>query len=356
MLSRNGSRVILFSLLACFCSHMAWADQVELKDGDRITGSIVKKDGDTVTLDSKNFGTVTFKWDDVATVRTDQPITVVLPNRTLKGNVVTQEGHIQIEAEGAPQSVALDQIVALRNDAQQAAYERREHPGVLDLWEVTGSLNLAGNKGNADTSTLTTPVTFVRPSNTSLTKAYFTSIRSTATIGGVSALTARAVRGGWSFDRNLTGKIFLNLFNDYEYDQFQALDLRVVLGSGLGYQFWKADRGSLALVAGGAWNREKFDPITSAAFIRNSAEAYWGDDVIYKLTTRTGLTQSFRMFNNLSSPGVYRMNFDTTAVTQLTKWLNWNVSLSDRYLSDPVSGRKNNDLLYTTGLGFTFKR
>ena len=37
----------------------AWGDQIVLKDGDRITGSIVKKDGQTVTMQSKNFGTVT---------------------------------------------------------------------------------------------------------------------------------------------------------------------------------------------------------------------------------------------------------------------------------------------------------
>jgi hypothetical protein len=354
MLYRNCNRVVLLSVVACLCASIARADQIELKDGDRITGSIVKMESDTVTVDSKHFGTVTFKWDDVATVRTDQPLTVVLPqNRTLKGNITTQEGHIDIQAAGAPQGISLDQIVALRNDAEQSAYQRLQHPGPLDLWEITGSLNLAGSKGNAETSTLTTPVNFVRPSNTSTTKAYFTSIRSTGTVAGISALTARAVRGGWSFDRNLTSRVLLNLFNDYEYDEFQALDLRVTLGSGLGYQFWKAPRSSLAVVAGGDWNREQFSATLIPAFIRNSAEAYWGDDFVYKMTARTSVTQSFRMFDNISDPGVYRVNFDTTGVTQLTKWLNWNVSLSDRFLSNPVPGRKGNDLLYTTGIGFT---
>ena len=50
------------------------------------------------------------------------------------------------------------------------------------------------------------------------------------------------------------------------------------------------------------------------------------------------------------------MNFDIGAAAQLTKWLTWSVSVSDRYLSNPVAGRKNNDLLYTTGLGFTLAR
>lgn len=62
------------------------------------------------------------------------------------------------------------------------------------------------------------------------------------------------------------------------------------------------------------------------------------------------------MFNNLSNTGQYRMNFDLSATTQLTKWLIWNISFSDRYLTNPAPGRKKNDLLYSTGLGFSFAR
>ena len=45
---------------------------------DRITGAIVKKDGESLTVKSKNFGTVTLKWADVATVKSDQPLNVTL--------------------------------------------------------------------------------------------------------------------------------------------------------------------------------------------------------------------------------------------------------------------------------------
>ncbi|MFN7932603.1 MAG: DUF481 domain-containing protein [Bryobacteraceae bacterium] len=333
------------------------ADQIVLKDGDRVTGSIVKKDGQTVTIQSKNFGLVTLKWDDIATITTDKPLTVVLPNdRSVKANIQTQGDRIQVAAPGAPQSVPPAEIVALRNDAEQTVYERLLHPGILDLWTITGSLNIAGTKGNAETSTLTTPINFLRASNSSRTTAYFNSIRSTANVGGVSAQTAKAVRGGWGFSRNVTKKVFVNTFNDYEYDAFQSLDLRVVLGGGLGYQVWKGEAGRFAVVGGAAWNREKFSPVSRAAFVRNSAEAYWGNDFNYSLTTRTKLVQGFRMFNNLSNSGEYRLNFDIGANTALTKWLVWNISLSDRYLSNPVPGRKSNDFLYTTGLGFTFTR
>jgi hypothetical protein len=62
------------------------------------------------------------------------------------------------------------------------------------------------------------------------------------------------------------------------------------------------------------------------------------------------------MFNNLSDTGQYRVNADIGLVTKISKWLTWNLSLSDRYLSDPVPGHKTNDFLYTTGIGLAFAR
>lgn len=328
-----------------------------MKDGDRITGDIIKKDGTDLTVKSKNFGTVTLKWDDVASIKTETPVNVATADgKTVKANIETQGGQIQLAAPGAPQTVAPGAIVALRNDAEQSVYERLQNPGILDLWTITGAIGIAGTKGNAETSTFTTPINFARVSNTSRTTAYFNSIRSSATIAGTNSRTAEAVRGGWGYSRNLTKRVFANAFNDYEYDKFQSLDLRVVLGGGIGYNVWTGETGRLGIVAGGAWNREAFGPVNAAAFTRNSAEAYWGDDFNYKLNSRTSLVQSFRMFNNLTNTGAFRMNFDTGATTQLTKWLNWTVSISDRYLSNPVPGRKNNDFLYTTSFGFQWAR
>ena len=336
----------------------SFADQITMKDGDRITGDIVKKDGDSVTVKSKNFGTVTLKWADVAAVKSDQPLNVTLAGgKTVKGNIETQGDRIQIAAPGAPQAVDPKDVVTLRDDAEERTYQKFLHPRLLDLWTITGSLNLAGTKGNAETSTLTTPINFVRASNTTRTTAYFNSISSSAKINGVNSSTAKAVRGGWAYDRNLTKKIFANAFNDYEYDKFQSLDLRVVIGGGIGYHIWSHDASHLSVVGGIDWNRAAFGAAgSSPAFTRNSAEAFWGDDLNYKLSARTSFVQTFRMFDNLSDTGQYRMNADVGAATQLTKWLNWNVSLSDRYLSNPVPGFKKNDFLYSTGLGFSWAR
>jgi hypothetical protein len=334
------------------------ADQITMRDGDRITGAIVKKDGDSITVKSKNFGTVTLKWVDVVTVKSDQPLNITLAGgKTVKANIETQGDRIQVAAPGAPQAVDPKDVITLRDDAEEKTYQKYLHPRLLDLWTITGSLNLAGTKGNSDTSTLTTPLNFVRASNTTRTTAYFNSISSSATINGVNAQTAKAIRGGWGYNRNLTKKIFLNAFNDFEYDKFQSLDLGVTVGGGAGYLIWSHGASRLSVTGGGDWNRQAFGAAgASAAFTRNSAEAFWGDDFNYKISARTSFVETFRMFNNLSDTGQYRMNADAGATTQLTKWLTWNVSLSDRYLSDPAPGFKKNDFLYSTGLGFSWAR
>lgn len=354
---RRATCTLLLVLLAAATA--AAADEILMKNGDRVTGEIIKKDGDSLTVKSVHFGTITLPWAEIASVKSDTPLTVVLMDgEQLKATVQGSDGNVQVAAPSGARTVPQAEVAAIRNDAEQAAYERFMRPGLLDLWTVTGSLNIAGAQGNAETLTITTPFTFARASNTSKTTAYFNSIRSSARLQGQdgSQQTAEAIRGGWAYNRNLAKGMFANAFNDYEYDKFQSLDLRVVLGGGLGYKIWSGERGRLDLQGGGAWNREKFDPAPDPVFVRNSAEAYWGNDFQYKLNSRTTITQGFRMFNNLSNGGEYRINFDAGATTNLTKWLTWTVALSDRYLSNPVPGRQANDILYTTGLGFTFSR
>ena len=117
----------------CLSSQSVLADQIVLKDGDRIRGDIIKKDAGTITIKSKNFGdAVTIKWAAIDTIKTDQPITVVLPDdRTVKAKIESQNGQIQVDTEGKPQLVSPGDIVALRNDAEQRTYERLLHPGLL---------------------------------------------------------------------------------------------------------------------------------------------------------------------------------------------------------------------------------
>jgi putative salt-induced outer membrane protein YdiY len=347
------------SILALTLTAVALADQVVMKNGDRISGALVKKDAKTLTIKSEFFGVVTLPWDQIENVKADTPINVVLPgNQTVKGTLASAGDKVEVAAAGAEKrQVAAGDIVALRNADEQKAYERLLAPRIADLWAGTASIGWTGTRGNARTATFATALNSARVTNTDKLFLYFNSIKASATVNKTDAETAQAVRGGWGYNRNLKPRIFFNGFNDWEYDKFQNLDLRMVIGAGLGANVWKAERGRFDLLGGLAYNREKFDPIRPLLpFVRNGADAYWGDDFTYKLNSRTNFYQGFRMFNNLSHGDRWRMNFDAGASTQLTKWLNWNLAISDRFLNLPVTGRLKNDFLYTTGFGISFAR
>lgn len=350
-LNSSTSRLVITLICSAFSS--ALADQIVLKNGDRVTGSIVKKDAKNVTIKSDQFGVITTAWEQVASVTADKPVNVVLQDgRTLRGTLATTGGRVEVSAENAKVTVAPADITTLRDADEQTAYERLLRPGWLDLWAGTGTVGFAGTAGNARTLTFSTGLSAARVTNTDKTSIYFNVIKASALVSGRSAETARAVRGGIAYGHNVSPRLFVNVFNDYEYDRFQSLDLRFVLGGGLGFHAFKSERSNLDLLAGFAFNHSKF----STPLTRNSGELFWGNEYNLKVSTTTSLVQSFRMFNNLSDTGAYRVNFDLGASTKISRWLTWNVALSDRYLSNPAPGRKTNDVLYTTGLGITFAR
>jgi small nuclear ribonucleoprotein (snRNP)-like protein len=259
------------------------ADQVTFKNGDRITGSVVSKDAKTLTIKTAVFGLVTVPWTEVETLRTDQPVTVELSSgKTVQGTLTTREQKVEIAQPGTRQEVAMSEITAVRDAAEQRAYEQLLSPGWGQLWAGAASLGFAGTQGNAETRTLTAAFNAARVTNSDKAMVYLSAIRASAMLGPVSAQTAQAIRGGLGYSYNLSPRLFLNGFNDYEYDRFQNLDLRFVLGGGLGYIAWKGENGRLDLLGGAAYNRESFSALPpSAGFTRNSAEAYFGNDFTY---------------------------------------------------------------------------
>jgi hypothetical protein len=337
-----------------FIVRAASADQAILKNGDRVTGKIQKKDGANLVIKSDLFGTVTIPWTAVAQLTSDEPLTVALVDgKLVQGKIAVRDDALEVATQTGRQSVAVAQVKAIRNADEQKAYERLQHPGILSLWAGYADVGMSLARGNSATETITTSIKTSRETQNDKIALYFIQIYSQGKLANATtAVTAKSVRGGWAYNRNFSPRLFVNTFNDYEYDAFQGLDLRLVAGAGLGYQAIKKERTELNLASGVSYDRENF----TQSLTRNSAEVYWGNNFMHRISKTTTITQSFRMFDNLTDPGQYRFNFDFGTGTMLRKWLSWQLTFSDRYLSNPQPGRKTNDVLLTTGLRFTFER
>ena len=120
---------VLF-VLSLLAAHGSWADQITLKNGDRVTGAIVKKDGKTLTIKTESLGTVTVPWEQVVTIQSDAPLNVVLTD----GKTV----------QATLQTLTPAEVVTIRNADEQRAYERLLRPGWGQLWAGTATIGLAG--------------------------------------------------------------------------------------------------------------------------------------------------------------------------------------------------------------------
>ena len=342
-------RNCLLLLGIVFAAH---ADQLTLKNGDRVTGAIVKKDDKSITIKSDAFGEITAPWDQVAAITADKPLTVVLKDgKTVEGTLAISAGKVEVATKDTKVSADIADVQVLRNADEEKTYERLQHPRLTELWTATGTLSLAGAVGNARTQTFATSATGVRATRNDKITLSFAAVDASATTNGLNAKTARAVRGGIAYEHNVSARLFVSVFNTDEYDLFQNLDLRFTAGGGFGVHAVKGKRASLDVSGGGDYAHESF----STGVRRASGEFNWGDDYSLQLSKAVALVQSFRMFNNLSNTGEYRVNFDLRLATTLRKWLTWNAAASDRYLSNPLPGRKTNDFLYSTGVGVSFK-
>jgi putative salt-induced outer membrane protein YdiY len=345
------TRVFTITLLA-FAPLFA-ADQVVLTNGDIISGTIVKKDGDKLTIKSEFLGEVSMPWAAVKSVKSESDVYVQLPaGEIVQGKLATSGDQLQVTTSAGPKAAPLAQVTAVRDAAEQRKYERLLRPRLLDLWYGNFDLGYALARGNARTNTFSTSARAARDTRHDTISLYFNAIRASARVDGVTSETASAVRGGWKYNRNLTPRFFLTMFNDYEHDRFQNLDLRFVIGGGAGYKVVKNERLSLDVDAGADYDRENF----MNGLHRNFAELNFGDLLLYKVSGATSITQSFRMFNNMTTTGEYRINFDFGAVTAVNKWLGFHVTASDRFLSNPVQGRQRNDVLLTTGVRLSFAK
>ncbi len=333
----------------------AMADQLVLKNGDRLTGTVVKSDGKTLTLKSDLAGTVTVPMDAITGITTEQPVYLTLSdNQTLVGPVTTADGKLVVRtAETGTINVDRTAVQSVRSKEEQDAYQkeldRLRNPSLRDLWSGTVDAGLSLSRGNADTSTSNFGFNATRTTSRDKITAYMTTLYARNKTEGVSQVTANAKRGGVRYDLNISPKLFAFGLGSLEADEFQKLDLRVSLGGGMGWHAVKTDSTVLEVFGGGSLNKEYFTDLN-----RTSGEALIGEEYDRKLTSRVSIKERATFLPNLTETGQYRFNFDATGVTLLSTWLSWTISVSDRYLSNPISGTKANDLLLTSGFRLTF--
>jgi putative salt-induced outer membrane protein len=363
-------RSILCALVLVWMASTAVADQVTLKNGDRLSGDIVSGDGKTLLLKTEFAGDVTIQWDAIVGIESTQNLNLTLKDGTkLSGKITTTDGKFVVAGAAAPPTATAptkDTIVAVRNDTEQKAFdvdaERMAHPKFTYFWSSLFDTGLALTRGNSSTASYTFNAKGVRETPRDKLTVYGNYIFANNETTLPATTTANQFQAGIRGDLNISARTFVFAFGDFATNQLQHLSLRQNYGGGFGYHVIKTDRNVFDVFGGIDYDRDEFggysytNPapppplIVIAGYNQNSAEAVVGEEFDSHVSTRTVLTERFSFFPNLSHTGEYRMQFDTTLAVQMKAWLSWQTTFSDRYISYPPPGLKGNDLVLSTGL------
>ncbi|MGH9513280.1 MAG: DUF481 domain-containing protein [Terriglobales bacterium] len=338
-------------VMLAFHSVIVLADQVVLKNGDRLSGDILKSDGKTLVMKTEFAGEVSIQWSAVDAIHSTQSLHVEVKGAPPATGTVAASGdtlEVKTETKGTV-SIPRGEVLDMRNSEQEAAYERSQHPGLTQGWNGGLNAGFALTAGNSETKNLALAFTADRKSVNDHVALYENSVYATTGTGGVTGTTANSIQSGIRYDRNINARLFAFVSGDFQTDALQSLDLRSIFGAGFGYHAIKNDRTTLDLLGGANYTRESYTTLK-----RNVAALTLGEELGHKLGASTALTQKLYFFPALNEAGEYRSTFDLGTVTKISKWLGWQTAFGDIYVTNPPVGKKKNDITLTTGLNVTF--
>jgi len=355
------------TLLAfAFLVSNVFADQVTLKNGDHLTGTIVKGDGKSIVLHTDAAGDVTLPFSSIQEIKTDQQLHIGLKNgKTVVGPVTSSDGKLEVATKNAGTVEAPEaDITVIRNDAEETAWEKAQHPGLLHGWTGGANVGFSVARGNSETENLALAFNAVHTSANDKWTLYATSIDTTNNLATPSTV-ANLETGGLRYDHNLNARAFVFASVDYMANALQYLDLRSIYSGGFGAHVLKNANTTLDVFGGVNYTHETYSngaPLPGTPFfvsygITNRFVALTiGDQLTQQLGKSTVLNETATFFPDLQQTGQYRAIVNIGTVTKLNKVLGWQNQFNDIYDSNPPIGTKTNDVIFTTGLNLTFAR
>ena len=361
--------IVVWAALAC---PGVLADQITLKNGDRLTGAIVKSDAKTLLLKTEAAGEVTFQWSAIDLITSTQPLHVGLAGgQMVVGPVVTRDGQIVITTQtSGVVTASKDSVQIIRSDSEQDAYdaamERLRHPHLGEFWSGTLDTGLSLTRGNSAVVSYTLAGKAIRQTDRDKITVYGAAVYGKNDTTLPHQVIAHQITGGVRGDVDFNARWFAFAATDFNSNALQHLDLQNVINGGIGVHLIKTKNTQFDVFAGAGYNQEFFSAyslanpapppanLAFAAVTQRNAVANAGEQFDTKLGTRSRFSETFNYFPNLSGPSGYRYTFNSVFSTAISKWLGWQFSSNDTFLSNPPTGIKRNDLLLSTGLRITF--
>ena len=318
-----------------------FADEARMKNGDRITGTVVKLKDGILTLKTSYAGILAIDWKKVEGLQTDRNVDILLRDESLFSAPFADSGNATAEfrkTDGNPhEKVDLNDILAINPD----------RPG--PAMDFSGRINagISVTDGNTKQSAFSSDGELTaRTVEDRWTLGW--RIKQEKTEG---RKTADRIYGNAEYDHFLTQKWYMLTNIAGERDKINNLDLRFDMGVGTGYQFIETETDKLSAEVGISQVAEDFEHAANPKYfaLRWAVDANFllGETGLEIFHQHTGLL-SFENIQGLIIKSVTGFRIPVYNQFSSTIQINWD------WVNQPGESLRNSDVDYLLALEYKF--
>ena len=324
-----------YGIALLMLAHTACADEVRMKNGDRLTGEIVRMEKEILIFKvGYAVEKLDIEWEDVECITTDGYLPMEFnDNEFLIGRIICPEsGKMQIENMLLGKSVPMT-LNQLRSVSPST---------------YSGIFNLGGtlNTGNTETKALNVATRFqIR------TRKHRFTVDGKYNYGEANGeVTVRNSSGSLKYDFFAREKIYSYAQTLNEQDTFANLNLRNTEGLGMGYQFVDTRKRSLFTEAGISY----FNEDVKIGEDKNSAAGRWAAGLDWE-----AIPKRLKVFHRQEgyysfSDGSVVLRTEQGLRVPLIDSISAHLEVDYRYNSDPEAGKKNSGTNMIFGLSYVY--
>jgi hypothetical protein len=333
-------------------------DVVEMKNGDRISGTIVKYEGDVLIIDTPYAEKLKLDWKEVATISSEQPHVVrIKPDQFVTGRLVKAPGGIQVESEDlrTARTIPPDEIASIGVP-----------PGAQ--WTGRVAASIGGTSGNyphnftvggiaeatrrTDDDRLRFGVAGEYGETQTEDEVVNAQGEQIGTVVNPRDITAANVRGWGFYDYNLDEHWSIGGGAKLEHDRIKDLNLRTTVQVAPRYRFVDTKTEHLSVYLGPAYINENY--ISSATEDRDFVSLALGDEFHWKFPWGFSIDQTLDIYPNLDDTSDVLFSFYLGPRYTIANGLFAGVGFNWDYDTKPADFRDRNDFRYLGNVGWEF--
>lgn len=233
------ARMLFMAALVIFIAGICLADEVRLKNGDRLTGQVIRMQERQLILKTGYAGDISIVWQEVAGLETDSPMKVMLKDDTgIEGTAKAGEnGSIKLYPGKLepPAVIRLADVKAINPEPVQPVK-------II----ARANVNITNERGNTNSDIYYLQGEF--KARTAKNRYVVGGELNKEDAEGDTISQNWLVHGNYSRFLNKKWYLFANTL--FEHDEFKDLKLRRTLGAGAGYQIFETPLVNLSISAG----------------------------------------------------------------------------------------------------------